>query len=204
MRSGNAVLLLSFLVVIGCADGGSEVAETPEQPVEQKWYGITESELGPVEQGQFERAVAAQQVMAKTLMAELTSEFETGGPEGAVVVCRDLAPMIADHVSSEHGVTIGRTSHRLRNPENRAPAWAEDVVADGLDGTFFFKGPGGELGVMRPIMVAAPCLGCHGATESLRPAVIEALNESYPDDTAVGFGEGDLRGWFWIEVPAVS
>ena len=30
-----------------------------------------------------------------------------------------------------------------------------------------------------------------------------AIAEQYPDDRAVGYGEGQLRGWFWVDVPAV-
>jgi hypothetical protein len=32
--------------------------------------------------------------------------------------------------------------------------------------------------------------------------VKQTLAKEYPDDQATGFEEGDLRGWFWIEVPA--
>jgi hypothetical protein len=28
-----------------------------------------------------------------------------------------------------------------------------------------------------------------------------ALAARYPDDRATGFAPGDLRGWFWVEVP---
>ncbi len=35
----------------------------------------------------------------------------------------------------------------------------------------------------------------------LDPAVKEVLASGYPRDEATGFAEGDLRGWFWIEVP---
>jgi hypothetical protein len=27
------------------------------------------------------------------------------------------------------------------------------------------------------------------------------LDELYPHDRAVGYRTGDLRGWFWVEVP---
>ena len=36
---------------------------------------------------------------------------------------------IAAGVAEERGVGIGRTSHRLRNPDNVPPPWAEDLVA---------------------------------------------------------------------------
>ena len=33
------------------------------------------------------------------------------------------------------------------------------------------------------------------------PEVQHALKESYPVDRAVGFAEGEVRGWFWVELP---
>ena len=64
------------------------------------------------------------------------------------------------------------------------------------------EGPAGELGAFLPIKLAAPCLACHGPADDLDEDVRSALAESYPDDQATGFAEGDLRGWFWIEVPS--
>jgi hypothetical protein len=37
--------------------------------------------------------------------------------------------------------------------------------------------------------------------DRLSPAVREELKERYPADQATGFKDGDLRGWFWVEVP---
>jgi hypothetical protein len=42
---------------------------------------------------------------------------------------------------------------------------------------------------------------CHGPREMIADEVQTALSAHYPEDRAVGFSEGDLRGWFWIEVP---
>jgi hypothetical protein len=109
--------------------------------------------------------------------------------------------MIAEHAADEHGLAIGRTSHRLRNPANTAPEWADALIEQRVAESAYLAGPAGELGVMLPIRVAQPCLACHGAREDLDGEVAAALAESYPADEAVGFTEGDLRGWFWIEVP---
>jgi hypothetical protein len=60
---------------------------------------------------------------------------------------------------------------------------------------------GDRVGVVRPIGVAAACTTCHG-TAAKRPAALAAvLATQYPDDRAVGFEEGDFRGFFWAEVP---
>lgn len=170
--------------------------------VDQAWHRIAEGEFDPVQRDQYLLATAAKDALAGTLMEELKGEIATGGPTGAVGICRDLAPMIADDVADVYGVAIGRTSHRLRNALNAPPLWAEGFVEEQIREGVFLEGPEGELGVMLPITVAPPCLACHGPAETMDEGVLAALAESYPNDRATGFAEGDLRGWFWIEVPA--
>ncbi len=51
-----------------------------------------------------------------------------------------------------------------------------------------------------PIPVEGPCLTCHGARESLAPELRQALARRYPEDAAVGYAVGDLRGLVWAEV----
>jgi hypothetical protein len=41
---------------------------------------------------------------------------------------------------------------------------------------------------------------CHGPKEQLIPEVKEQLAKLYPEDSATGFSEGELRGWFWVEL----
>jgi mono/diheme cytochrome c family protein len=53
-----------------------------------------------------------------------------------------------------------------------------------------------------PITISAQCLACHGARDRLAPGVADALAKLYPKDNATGYDDGDLRGWFWVEVPA--
>ncbi len=121
------------------------------------------------------------------------------GPPGAIEVCATLAPALAGEVAAEHGLALGRTSWRLRNPANRPPAWAAPLVADRPEAEVLARLPGGGLGVLLPIRVAPACTVCHG--QAVAPAVREALARRYPDDQATGFAPGDLRGWFWVEVP---
>lgn len=35
----------------------------------------------------------------------------------------------------------------------------------------------------------------------MTPIVRAALMDRYPVDRAIGFTEGEIRGWFWVEVP---
>jgi hypothetical protein len=57
----------------------------------------------------------------------------------------------------------------------------------------------GLQGYVEPIRVKSMCLTCHGAT--LAPEVASRIAELYPEDQATGFGEGDLRGVFWVSWP---
>jgi hypothetical protein len=55
--------------------------------------------------------------------------------------------------------------------------------------------------VLRPIAQRSICASCHGPADKLDPAVRSALRERYPADRATGFRRGEIRGWFWVEMP---
>lgn len=149
------------------------------------------------------RAEAATKALQQRLGRRL-QEVAEDGPR-AVAVCREEAPVIAAEVSSNQGVAVGRTSHRLRSPANAPRPWAAPFVAAAAGKKAADVKPvvvdlGDRLGYLRPIGLAGGCLGCHGPAEGLSPNVKSALAAGYPADRATGFAEGDLRGWFWAEV----
>lgn len=139
---------------------------------------------------------------------QLKRELQDGlahGPFTAIDACKVEAPRIADSLSRE-GIRLGRTSHRLRNPDNAAPAWVEPILDVYLAGEEH-RAPrtvplaDNREGYVEPIVLQPLCLACHG--ESLAPDVESQINALYPDDEATGFKVGDLRGVFWVEYPAV-
>lgn len=140
------------------------------------------------------------------LLKELTRELERGGPAAAMKACHLGTIAEVYRTIREEGVAAGRTSDRLRNPTNAAPPWAEPIVAANAGrrasevGGFVVE-LGDRVGVLRPIPVGRMCTGCHGPDAALGQAVRAELRERYPADRAVGFREGDLRGWFWVEMP---
>ena len=137
---------------------------------------------------------------------ELKQALEAGlaeGPAEAIDVCRVRAPRIAASLST-NGVRLGRTSHKLRNPENIAPAWANDILNTYLEDAAARKPVAvrladGRVGHAEPIIVQSLCLVCHG--EAPAPHIAEAIAGAYPEDRATGFRVGDLRGIFWVEYP---
>jgi hypothetical protein len=54
--------------------------------------------------------------------------------------------------------------------------------------------------VLRPIGTLDFCVTCHGPRETVDAAIGSVLETAYPQDQAVGFAPGDLRGWVWAEV----
>ena len=154
----------------------------------------TDPEGSAAEQGQANLAPFKQQLMGalKAGMAQ--------GPDQAIDVCRLQAPAIAADLSDEQ-ISVGRTSHRLRNPDNAGPDWATAVLQDYLSSEEGWEPqvvdlPGNRTGYVEPIVTQPLCLTCHGS--DLAPPVAEALATAYPEDQATGFEAGDLRGVFWV------
>jgi hypothetical protein len=147
------------------------------------------------------KAEAARTELAGMLMGRLQEVLKTQGPEQAIEVCQTEAPAMAEKVGRSHGVRIGRTSTKLRNPSNRTPAWAEAQVAAQVAEPRFIKAPDGGMRALLPIRLGEACQVCHGPEKDIAPGVRSALKKKYPQDQATGYQAGELRGWFWVEVP---
>lgn len=136
--------------------------------------------------------------------ADLKIALVTGmktGPVEAISACSVEAPRIAEGLSVD-GVVMGRSSHKLRNPENAARDWVAPVIElylEDREQQVATVTPLGEdrYGYVEPIRIQPMCLACHG--EVLQPDIAERIREHYPEDQATGFKEGDLRGVFWVE-----
>jgi len=194
--------LLCCVVVVGCAKQPAEVpAEIEEPAVVVEWLETSPEMMTETQRAQQELVASATNAMVSELMGELMAALDSGDPSTAIGVCKDKAPVVAANVSSQYGLAIGRTSHKLRNPNNVAPEWAGEYVDGLVDTPVYLVGPEGELGVLLPIKLKAECQMCHGSAEAIDEDIMAAISENYPEDQAVGFAEGDLRGWMWIEAP---
>ena len=134
------------------------------------------------------------------LMQALSSGMQEG-PAAAIEVCSELAPGIASSLSVD-GVRMGRSSHKLRNPDNVAPEWLQPLIASYASGASEMRSQTvaleeGRNGYAEPIIVQPMCLTCHGS--ELGADVAAQIAAKYPADEATGFSEGDFRGGFWVE-----
>lgn len=148
------------------------------------------------------------------LLAVLTAEISKGGPESAINVCKEQAPKMAAAASAETGWAIRRVSLKNRNPKAVPDAWERAVLEDfdkrnaaGEKPAVLEKGEivteGGKkfYRYMKALPTQGLCLQCHGATDKLSPAVKAKLRELYPQDKAVGYGLGEIRGAMTLKRP---
>jgi hypothetical protein len=140
-----------------------------------------------------------------SMVRELREALTKGGPEGAMAHCHLDATFLAQRLARYEGVAAGRTSDRLRNPTNAPRPWAAALVrahagerAREVDG--FVVDLGDKIGLLRPILHRPMCNGCHGPANTVSAGVKAALADRYPVDRALGFSEGEIRGWFWVEM----
>lgn len=202
-RAPIIVVAVAVLVATGCS-GEPEPSPPTEEVVvtDVGWTELADSELGDEQQAQRQRALDAIQMTADRLMGELTTALDEGGPTAAIEVCSHRAPEISAAVANETGVMVGRTSFRLRNQSNLPPEWAVPLVERRAPEPVWLAGPDGELAGLVPIRLRTECGMCHGPREEIPEEVLATLDDFYPDDEAVGFSEGDLRGWFWVVAPS--
>ena len=147
-----------------------------------------------------------------SLQGELFAAMKKGGPLEALDVCRARAPEIAAATAMGTPWRLGRTALKVRNPKNAPDAWEAARL-----GEFRKRLAGGEemaaveawevvevegrpvFRYMKAIGATSPCLTCHGS--ALKPDVAAKVKELYPDDQAVGFASGQLRGAYTLSRP---
>ncbi|MCS7022538.1 MAG: DUF3365 domain-containing protein [Gemmataceae bacterium] len=195
----TAVAVSGLVLGSGGCNGRPQPVESGQR--DRAVQPLTEAELSEQQKQQRDKAVAAREALFNALMSRLSEVMTAQGPAAAVEVCQAEAPRIAQAKAQELGVRIGRTSDRLRNPNNKPPSWAETVLVSRPEHPVYYPLPDGHLGVLLPIRLKQQCLTCHGPPEQIPAAVRERLARFYPEDRATGYAENDLRGWFWIEVP---
>lgn len=161
-----------------------------------------------------EARVAEANAIIKDFMTNLKGELQRAlkedGPVGAIGVCQEAAPAVTREVAAKHDWDVGRTALRLRNQDNAPDDWERQVLEDFVaqheagadpkklsvtkvvnrDGEATFR-------YMKAIPLAKkPCATCHGT--NVDPDLRAEILERYPQDEAVGFEPGEIRGAFTL------
>lgn len=158
------------------------------------------------------RAQGAAAALAPELAQMLMSEMQRGGPTAAVAVCADSAQVRTARFNGE-GLHVRRIGTRVRNPDNAPdsletrllayldeqklagtmPTEIMEVARTGIDG-------GWELRYLKPILLQEFCATCHGARDNIPTDVRALIDARYPQDQAVDYAPGDLRGAVAVRV----
>lgn len=157
----------------------------------------------PSEQ-QVQQMMSAKDALFSALSGRLMEAMGQVGPDGAIEVCHTEANEIASRIGQEQGMRIGRTGVRLRNPQNTPPDWARELTGAKQSEPVFGLLSDQTPVALLPIKLQPQCLMCHGPKEQIAPPIADKLAQLYPKDAATGFQEGELRGWFWIEMTGAA
>ncbi len=215
----SLILILLALVVTGMAacSGGDQgngdagenaTADKAEKPVEMV---PATSTVADTEQN-LEVCRAATKKLGSALKSALMGAMGENGPVAAMNVCHDEAEAIAKEICEEDGLEVGRTSRKFRNPSNAPDEWekagletfATRITAGEkpqdleLWGTFTNADGERTFRYLKAIRTGSLCLKCHGDKPSA--GVAKILADLYPEDQALGFAKGDLRGAFTVQL----
>lgn len=152
------------------------------------------------------RAVANQ--IVSQVRGELVKELERTGPVRAITVCKYSVPEITSNISRQTGMRVTRVALRPRNRSLGEPdAWEQRVLldfenrvakgekADALEYHEIVDEPVGKFfRYMKSLAMAQPCMLCHGPSSQLSEGVRALLTTEYPNDKAVEYNLGQVRG----------
>ena len=140
-----------------------------------------------------------------TLRNSLLSAIQAKGFAYAIEFCNEkVSPLMAVYSDT---VKVRRTSFRHRNPDNKPDSLEASIlenwdrqVRQGEKPQPGLVRENGKVHYFKPIQTQGMCLNCHGApVKNIQPATQSAIKNRYPNDLAIDFEEGDLRGgWHLI------
>ncbi len=160
-----------------------------------------------------EKVVSLGEMAVKRLMSQLKTNLgialKEGGFAKAVDFCAGKAQELTDKVNKELVVVkVSRLSDKYRNPKDRATGEDLKVIEElkerlkeGKLPKYVIKKEGSYYVYYKPIIVAPFCLNCHGDPTKMSPEVLKVLKEKYPEDKALGYEAGQLRGVFKVVIP---
>lgn len=140
-----------------------------------------------------------------TLLSNVGSAIQTGGPEYAVEFCNLKASGIVDSLNLVYNCLISRVSEKIRNPENRLKTQMDHQLWN----TFKHNSQmdtvvveNNKIVYYKRINTAMPaCLKCHGTPGSdIDAGTSEKLKRLYPDDLATGYQLNEFRGFWKVEL----
>lgn len=171
-----------------------------------------------VPQEKVEEIKAIGQKATKELMMELKSNLVKSinreGMVGAISFCADKAEEITKEFNNKLiNVKVSRVSEKYRNPENKPDEidkkvlkYFEEKLREGKLPPYYITAvkENGKVSYIfyKPLRVNQFCLNCHGSVNKMKPEIVKVIREKYPEDRAINYKPGDLRGAVKVVIPA--
>jgi hypothetical protein len=193
--------LLAAGILTGARHPQTVFVGRPAQPVAEHVLTLPE----PMRPAAAHAAGAALEFYG-TFAADAIHATDTMGPRRAMTVHAIRARDLRREISRLRGISVGRTSDRLRDPSNAAPTWARRFVEDAAGKKGGEVAPvvvdlGDHVGVLVPMTTWGRCLACHDEPDRLERDVPPVLSARFPADRALGYTPGEHRGFVWAVAP---
>ena len=117
---------------------------------------------------------------------EITKEVNKELPEGASVRRTALKVRAKDNIADPADEGVMEVFEKAANEKALTP---KNIIAVDLNDS---------IRVYKPLLVMPVCTKCHG--ENVSDELKAKIKESYPEDQAMGFKEGDFRGVIVSEI----
>lgn len=148
---------------------------------------------------------------AKSFMDSLKSvlvyKIQSEGIVSAVNVCSDTAQILTRNYANSKNLSIERVSFKNRNPLNVPDDFEkevllkfEELLANGKltpeveHIEVISENSTKQVRFLKPIVIQAECLNCHGQEAQILPEVRNVIVTKYPQDKAINYNLGELRG----------
>ena len=197
--------ILAFALLACKGEGAKKGQDSPESEKKAEFQAGPSHTTEDYRETGLQYAMAVQATLGKTLQQKIKGE----GTLGAIEFCNLNALAITDSLSRELGATISRITDRPRNPQNRATdeevklmtRYREDL-ADGHTPEGLVALRDSTIHFYYPIVTNSLCLQCHGTPQSeIAPEVYSEIQERYPQDRAIAYSAGELRGLWKVAFP---
>lgn len=145
----------------------------------------------------------------KTLMMNVSSAIKKGGTDYAVDFCNTEAIPLTDSIASMHQATIDRLTDKNRNPDNALSGEIDIEIWKKMSAAFqanetpkpYLEQDQGNVYYYKAIPLGMEtCLKCHGGSDDISESTRKIIAEKYPNDKALEYGMGDLRGMWKIKL----
>lgn len=137
-----------------------------------------------------------------TLSNNLQKAIQSEGKIGALKYCQLKAMPLTDSIAAHYQVQIKRTALKLRNAQNTPDEKETEILKtyqkdleQNADLKPIITKEGEVIRFFSPIILQPNCIACHGSVSTeIGNEVYEQILNQYPNDLAINFKPGDLRG----------